>query len=303
MSKWRWLARAIVACLLIGSVMLAIIGIILCEGSLHIDPRMRRVANESQARRLAKGFQSVEISSPDGIPLRAWYLKAERSNGASVLLLHGVAAHRGQMLGYVPMFLKSGYNVLIPDHRGHGDSGGDVITYGIRESADVPRWADWLIDEAHASRIYGLGLSLGGAVLIQSLEREQRFRALAAEGAYSSFWEVARDRVLSGMPTPLASIVFWPIARGAFTYAGLRYGFDLDDAAPARALKQSSTPVLLIHGDLDFETPLEHSRRLAEANPKKTELWVVPSARHVGALGTAREEFERRVLRWFDQHR
>ncbi|HYZ85919.1 MAG TPA: alpha/beta fold hydrolase [Bryobacteraceae bacterium] len=296
--------RSILTLLLI-YVMLGLVGAVMLENALHIRPQFRKVALEAEARRIAgDSLQDVEVKATDGLSLRGWYARPSNFIGSSVVLLHGVSATRSQMLTYAPMFLRKGYAVLMPDFRGHGASGGDVITYGVRESRDVPRWADWLLSAGGAQKLYGLGLSLGGSVLIQSLDVEKRFRAIAAEGAYSSFWEVGRDRVLPpSLPKALASVVFFPIGVGAFTYANIRYGFDLDQAAPYRSLQHAHTPTLLIHGDHDFETPLDHSERLAHVNPESTVLWVVPDAKHVGAFTTARAEFERRVTQWFEEHR
>ena len=35
------------------------------------------------------------------------------------------------------MFLEEGYSVLLPDSRGHGTSGGELVTYGLLEKRDV----------------------------------------------------------------------------------------------------------------------------------------------------------------------
>ena len=49
----------------------------------------------------------------------------------------------------------------------------------------------------------------------------------------------------------------------------------------------------------DRKTPYWHSQALAQAGPKAS-LWLVPEAGHVSAHGTQPEEFERRVLQFFD---
>lgn len=48
--------------------------------------------------------------------------------------------------------------------------------------------------------MYGLGESLGGAVLIESLAVEPRFNAIVAESPFASLERVARERVAQKLP-------------------------------------------------------------------------------------------------------
>lgn len=61
-------------------------------------------------------------------------------NGDGVILLHGQAANRANMLGNADLLLRHGYAVLLPDARAHGESGGPIATYGVVEASDVRRW-------------------------------------------------------------------------------------------------------------------------------------------------------------------
>ena len=60
-------------------------------------------------------------------------------------------------------------------------------------------------------------------------------------------------------------------------------------------------PVLIIHGQLDSNIPVPHSRKIAAGNRDVT-LWEVPGADHCGAIGVAPIELERRVTDWFQQN-
>jgi pimeloyl-ACP methyl ester carboxylesterase len=276
----------------IGAVAIALCGlagVVLCESSLH--PTRRPVASNPEAR-------NVELSARDGIALRAWLLVPATSNGDAVVILHGIADSRASQLGLARMFLDHGYAVLAPDSRAHGESGGDLTTYGLLEADDVHRWISWLIDDRQPRHVFGVGESLGGAVLLQSLVIEPRFSAIVADSSFSSFERIARDRVAQRLPFPQGigrKLAVPPIWAG-FLYARLRYGLDLRAASPEAALARATTPVLLIHGLGDRLTPPEHSRILAARNRRWTELWLVPGAGHTGAFATAPVEFEDRVL-------
>ena len=277
-------------------VMTGLAGIVLCEAFLR-RPRQRLPVEP--------GAVSVQIAASDGIPLRAWLLAPSQPNGSAVVILHGSATNRASQLGLARLLLAHGYSVLMPDNRGHGESGGELTTYGVRETDDVHRWVSWLIESHHPEGIFGIGESLGGAVLIASLAAESRFKAIVAECSYSSFERIARDRIAEKLPLPpeVGRLLGAPPVWAMFVYARLRYGLDLNDASPESTIGKSNTPVLLIHGLSDTQTPPEHSRILASKNPGHTVLWLVPGARHTGAFIAAPQEFEKRVLSFFDAAR
>ncbi|MGB6942996.1 MAG: alpha/beta fold hydrolase [Bryobacteraceae bacterium] len=267
-------------------------GAVLCEGALH-PPRRAVPANSSAL--------NVQVVARDGIVLRAWLFDSGTPDRDAVLILHGIADSRASEVGLARMFLNHGYTALVPDSRANGESGGDLATYGLLESDDVHLWVSWLIEHEHPRRIFGLGESLGGAVLIQSLRVEPRFSAIVAESAFSSFERIAQDRIAQRLPfSPRAGrMLAAPPVWAGFLYARLRYGLDFYRASPQAVLAQSSTPVLLIQDLDDRLTPLAHSEILAATNRRYTTLWLVPGAGHTGAFGTAPREFEKRVLGFY----
>jgi dipeptidyl aminopeptidase/acylaminoacyl peptidase len=272
------------------------------DNALHIRerPKASRVVADHLAYETGAGWQPVSIAAADGTPLDAWLFQPAHPNGAAVILLHGVGDSRAGMTSEAEFLLRAGYTALLPDVRGHGASGGDVITYGIREAEDVHRWDGWLLANAGIERLYGLGESMGAAILLQSLACEPRFRAVVAESAFADFPEVAYDRLAQevGAPRPL----FWPIVKGGLLYERLRYGVDLRRASPASVVRATRVPILLIHGTEDRNIPIRHSRELHALNLRATVLWEVPGGHHVDGLATAGPEYIERVLHWFASH-
>jgi len=237
----------------------------------------------------------------DGIVLRAWLFQPVKPNRDVVLILHGIADSRASQVGLARMLVDRGYTGLAPDSRAHGESGGDLATYGLLESDDVHRWVSWLIEDEHPRHVFGMGESLGGAVLIESLRVEPRFSAIVADSAFSSFERIARDRVGEEFPFPprMGRILAAPPVWAGFLYARLRYGLDFRQASPVAALAQTTTPVLLIQGLNDGKTPPVHSEILAASNRRYATLWLVLGAGHTGAFGVAPQEYENRVLGFY----
>jgi pimeloyl-ACP methyl ester carboxylesterase len=289
--RWRWvLSVAAIAIALYWFAGVVLIELFLRRPRLPVPP--------------VSGARNVQIAAGDGLLLRGWLLTPPDPGGDAVLILHGSATNRASQLGLAKMFLGHGYTVLAPDNRGHGESGGALTTYGVLEAGDVHRWVSWLIEDQHPRHVFGIGESLGGAVLIESLTVEPRFSAIVAESAFSSFERIARDRVAEQLPFGLeiGRLLAAPPVWAGFLYARLRYGLDFRAASPEAAIARSATPLLLVHGLNDTQTPPEHSRILAGKNPHSAMLWLVPRAGHTGAFGTSPQEFQERVLGFFEAY-
>ncbi len=282
--------------------------ILLSYGALHIHrkiltPKARAFANESAAQNDAT-LENVQITSFDGAKLSGWWFDPRQGNGDAVILIHGHGDNRAGMKNLVRLFLRHHDAVLTPDVRAHGESGGTIGTFGIDEARDLSKWMDWIKARDARGCVYGLGESLGAAIVLQALASEQRFCAVAAESPYSSFREVAYDRMGQkfGTGAGVGRTIFRPLVSEGFLFARLRYGIDLDQADAAAAVASTHVPVLLIHGMDDFNIPLRHCEAILKNHSGPMELWQVPGAGHTGAFGADPEEFERRVTEWFSRY-
>ena len=256
---------------------------------------MRDIAHQLNADLL-----NVSTTTPDAITLRAWIIHPNSGNGDAVILFHGLADNRFGMTGYAQLLLANGSTVLLPDARAHGASGGQLATYGLLERNDIRQWFDFLAAQDHPRCIFGFGESMGAAELLQSLSIEPRFCAVAAESSFSSFREIAYDRM--GQPFHLGTwfgrTIFRPVVEFAFLYARWKYGLDMQQVSPEDSVATTRVPVFLIHGQIDSNIPLRHSRRI-QARNRNVVLWEVPSADHCGAISAAPQEFNQRLLTWF----
>jgi dipeptidyl aminopeptidase/acylaminoacyl peptidase len=145
---------------------------------------------------------------------------------------------------------------------------------------------------------------MGAAVLLQAAAQEPTFEAIVAESSFADIQDAAEHRLkkMLPLPRPLATPFSWIAAVNARWYTRLVYGFDLAETSPLKAIARIKAPILLIHGTADDQTPPDHSQRLAAANPRWTKLWLVEGAQHCGAYAREPQEFEHRVLAWFQEH-
>jgi fermentation-respiration switch protein FrsA (DUF1100 family) len=288
----------------------AFIGYFLAEGALH--PRRKPISEKSKqkasaiAEKVQSNLQNVRTFATDQTKLAAWYFESSKPTSKTVLLFHGLSDNRGGMVGYSLFLLREQYNVLIPDWRAHGESGGDLASYGLIEATDVKAWIDWIEKRNKFSASYALGESYGAAILLQTLEQDQRICAAVAESPFASFREAAYDRLGQqvGSGEKVGRSIFFPIAEFGFVIADWKYGFDLTRANPLLSLRNSTTPMLLIHGDADTNLPVRHSRLLYSLNRNRPncEYWESKDAEHSSTHGKYRQEFEARVLEWFNKH-
>lgn len=299
--------RTILISITAAYVLLSLIaGILLAEGSLRL-PRRRITAEQldlvlQQARQLGVTGQNVAIRAADGVELKGWLARPRQPNGSAAILLHGVTDNRLGMAGSAETLLRRGYTVLAPDARAHGESGGDLATYGLLEAEDIHRWVSWLIETQRPKCVYGWGGSMGAAQLLQSLAREQRYCAVIAEAAFADFHQMALDRAGYAVRSPLLGhTLLRPAVEIGLVYARLRYGFDFESTSPAEAIAHSRVPVLLIHGTRDISIPVKHAYIIHRRNPQFVQVWEVKEAGHSGAWRVAPDEYARRIAEFIER--
>ena len=306
MSKRRSAVRTLKTVAAVYGAICIVGGVALAELSLRLDKQP--VADDALERiRLRRQFEAnvedVTINAADGAILRGWLIQPPRPNGKSVILLHGITSNRTGSTPYADMFLARSYTVLVPDSREHGESGGEIATYGVLERHDVNLWVAWLRHRVPGCTFL-LGESMGAAIGLQAAAVTPDLCAIAVEAPFANFRQISYERL--GRRTNTGAL-FWqtlgrPILEVALAYTRVRYGVYLPDADPLAAVEHCTTPTLLIAGVNDLDIPMHHAEELQEACTGHCNLWVVPGGHHADASTFAPEEFQKRVLDFFDAH-
>ena len=224
-------------------------------------------------------FTPVHITAQDGTPLAARYY--HHNDGAPLaIIFHGYRGYavRDGLGGYT-LCTKLGYNVLLPDQRAHGYSGGHTITMGVKERYDARDWAVWA--RSHFGPevpIFLMGVSMGAAtvLLASGLDLPDSVHGIIADCGYSSIRDICR----TCLPKYLPHV---PVGPGyAVGKAGAKiFGrFDPDTVDCRKAVAQSKVPILFIHGSADDFVPCSMSRENYDACASEKELLVIPGATH-----------------------
>ncbi len=213
--------------------------------------------------------QSVELTSSDGVPLKAWWVPVEPTRGA-VVVLHGMDGLDASCLLPQTRFLNgAGWSALVLDMRAHGRSGGTRIGLSVEEPRDVGAALDWLDAQPplREKPIVLLGLSMGGAVAIRTAARRPDVDGVISVSAFASL-----DRLMGhGLELLFARLAVLTL-----------YHEWTPSSSPLRDIPLiGPRPVLVVHGTADGQIPVEHARLLKEAGGPNVELRLVEGADHL----------------------
>ena len=218
----------------------------LFQSRLVFYPQMDRTLSTTPAQ-IGLSFEEVNLKAADGVALHGWYVPAAEPRG-TILFMHGNAGNISHRLDYVAMFHRLGYNTLIFDYRGYGNSSGSPSEQGTYLDAESAWAYVTQIKHEPACRIALLGESLGGAVAAQ-LATKHRPAALVLASSFTSVPDLGQQ-LYPYLP------VRW--------LAHIRYD--------TRAyLQQAHVPLLVAHSPQDEIIPYAHGQALfAAARAPKT---------------------------------
>ena len=299
----RRLAYIVIALLLLTPVGAGLVGRAIGPGLLHpmrLNPeRLQQTAEMLKRSGAAK--EDLNVRSPDGVELRSWKIRPRSPNGDWVLLFHGVSDNRTGVLGHAEFLLRHGYSVAMMDSRAHGESGGDMATYGWKERYDTVVIVNGLYSTEKVSHLYALGVSMGASIALQSAAVEPRIEGVVAEDPFADLREVSYDYAGLHFSPFLGKTLFRPASIFAMEALAKTGGFDPDDVSPDKAVAARPFPVLLICGTRDSTIPCRHAEQIYRTATGPKELWVVSGAAHASALGHAPAEYEERVVRFLQE--
>lgn len=175
-----------------------------------------------------KWYQTVpkqrwtEKAAGANLNLVADYVPAAKTTKKTVVLVHGFGSDKEAMGGYVAMFHKLGYNTLIPDTRGQGQSQGKVISYGYYESKDYLKWVNQVIaKQGQQSQVVLFGVSMGGAttMMTSGLKTPSQLKAYIEDCGYTD-----AQAEITYQAKQMYNIPYWPLVPMTSTVARLKAG-------------------------------------------------------------------------------
>jgi pimeloyl-ACP methyl ester carboxylesterase len=279
---------------------LVVVGLIYTGISLLTADRLTRPTNHPltlDPHKLSPDARSWSTRTADGITLRGWYLPTENPRHL-IVLVHGMWSSWLEMASLGRDLHRQGFDVLLFDLRGHGQSDPSRLYLGRRERADIRAVMAWAQATGFSSdRIGWLGYSMGGSTLLMEAARNPEIQVAVIDSPYGDLPRLLKVQLSkhSGLPS-------W-FNPGILLAARLIYGVRTDDLVPIRfARAWGGRPLLLIHGESDTIVPVSQAYELARAIGGSCLTRTVPGVDHVQAYDSNPEGYVRIVSAFFDDH-
>lgn len=272
-----------------------------------VDSAKKLHINEKYLPEIRKGAKFIEslpsedvfIKSCDGLRLHGRLLTAENAK-ATVILFHGFRSFpEFEFSTVAEKYYNRGYNLLLVTQRAHRKSEGKYITFGLKERFDCAKWAEYIAGRFPAMPIILEGLSMGATTVLMAsdLALPENVKCIIADCGFTSPKEIF-DHVAKNMchiPPALCIPAFTHLFRK-------ETGFEADSFSTIDALRETSVPVLFIHGEADNFVPCEMSRRGASVCASEHIIVTVPGASHGRSYLVDREKCDKALDNFLDKY-
>jgi dipeptidyl aminopeptidase/acylaminoacyl peptidase len=249
-----------------------------------------RPENQATPESLGLPFAIHKVQSGDSLTLEAWHVPREGAKEL-VLMFHGYAACKANLLGEARVLHELGYAMLLVDFRGSGGSSGSKTSLGIEEAEDVKQVYDYARLTWRDQRVVLYGQSMGSAAILRalSLHKEIRPAASVLECPFDKLRSTVANRFTAmGLPVfPGADLLlFW---------GSVQIGFNGYRHNPIEYAKAMRCPVLLLHGRNDTRVSPEQAEAIFQNLPGDKEYKVFSAAGHESYFAACPDEWKQSV--------
>jgi alpha-beta hydrolase superfamily lysophospholipase len=200
------------------------------------NPKPKNTKLPSQKYRTLKLHSNKEIE--------CWLIENKKSKG-TVILFHGYGGEKSSMISKSDEFIKLGFNTMLVDFMGSGNSQGNQTTIGFDEAEEVKTSFDYL-RQTGEKNIYLFGTSMGSVAIMKCInDTKIKPKAIMIECPFGSMYTTvcARFKKMNAPTFPMAGILlFW---------GGVQNGFWGFDHNPTEYAKNINCPTLLLYGEKD----------------------------------------------------
>lgn len=244
-------------------------------------------------------FEDIVFPDKDGeLILKGWFLTGN-SNEQVIIMVHGNGGNRDDptigTLDIAKALVGHGYNVLMFDLRGCGESEGDMVSGGYHEKKDVLGAVEY-VKKRGFNNIGVMGFSLGAVSTLLAAAETEDIDAIVSDSSYADLNDIMGPEFSKRTKAPQF------LLKPMLFMIKVIFGVDFSAIRPIDCVPEITPgPIFFIHGEEDDTIPVEHVDRLYQAaeNPLNR-LWIVPDTNHVRAYITHPEEYISRITDFFD---
>lgn len=242
-------------------------------------------------------LHKVKIIGRSKRNLVAMYVK-DKDIHRWVILIHGYTGHKEEMFHNARYFIEQGYNVVIPDLQGHGESDGRIVYFGVREHVDLFDWMDWI--EQHDAKaiiaLFGVSMGATSAMIAVNRDDKKRIRCLIADSPYTTPYNQACN-VMKMFHIRLE--YFMPIVN---IWASLFLGFSLKKVQTSTEINHMNIPVMFIMGTRDTYAPYKDQRSLYESCTCEKDIFEGIGAPHISSVYVDPQAYYDYIFDFLNKH-
>lgn len=296
------------------TILIIVMGICIGGGFYMIDfalrPANENVNQELTMERMCKSYPQIRswldslqqhnalrdtfITSPDGIRMHAYYAHASRPKKETAVIIHGYTdcAVRMFHIGYLYNH-DLDYNILIPDLRYSGLTGGKAIQMGWFDRKDVMQWIDLtpsFFGDSIQTVVHGISMGAATTMMLSGEMLPANVKCFIEDCGYTSVWDQFEKELKEqfGLPAfPLLHVSSW--------LCDMKLGWNFKEASSVMQVAKCKLPMLFIHGDSDKFVPTYMVHKVYEAKPQPKELWIVPKTAHAKSYKNYPDEYTTKI--------
>lgn len=245
-------------------------------------------------------FERWEVTSFDDLQLNGYFLPAKEQTNKTVILAHGYLGKGLDMGLYGQYYHKEGYNLLMPDARGHGDSAGDYIGFGWHDRLDYVKWIDLVLEKiGDDSEIVLHGVSMGAATVLMASGEDlpPNVEAIVADSAYTSV-----EDLLAYQMNRMYHLPKFPFLTTTSFVTDMKAGYSFDEASALEQVKRTDIPVLYFHGKADTFVPTDMAHELYENTASPAEIMTIDNAGHGEGFVVEKDAYVEKLTGFIDKY-
>lgn len=236
------------------------------------------------------GCEMVSIRGYDGERLVGHWYPCENAQRI-IIAMHGWRSSWAKDFGTISEFWHSkSCSVLYAEQRGQNNSGGEYMGFGLLERYDCQSWAQWVDKRNEAALpIYLAGASLGATTVLMTagLDLPENVHGVIADCGFTSPHEIWKHVVQNNL-----HLSYGVIGKLASDICRKKIQMGTKEYSTVDAMKNSSLPVLFIHGSDDHFVPVEMTYENYEACTAPKRLLIVPGADHGMSYATDTKAYQ-----------
>lgn len=285
----------------------AVSGIVLSNKLMFI--KLKDIGFVSNREKEARRFDEVwlgncpkielNVNSPNGYAIRGTFYQPLNTTN-TVIVIHGVTENKINMMKYIRMYERLGFNTVVYDQRRHGESGGKTTSYGYYEKYDLEAIVDEVREIIGQDAILGIhGESMGAATtLLYAGTVRDDADFYISDCSFSDFRKQLRKIVRETV-----KFNFELAVRITNLAVKMRDGYLIDQVNPLQAVANIERPVLFIHSKPDDFIPVEMAQELYDAKGKGVrELVLFEKGEHAQSFNDSPELYEKTVQQFITKH-